>query len=84
MTQQIDSNNFNATEELNTIQQLRATIRRKPYHKSRLKPHQAELVKLREAGGSFGDLQTWLRVKKRIKVDRSTIKRFLDKIKKDA
>lgn len=53
--------------------------RRRTWSKSVLLGLLSELVLLRRNGATFGDLQHWLRHEKRIKVHRSTIKRFLDK-----
>lgn len=66
-----------ATEALADIQARRAVTRKAGYHRSRLDRYRAELVQLHLAGGSLADLQLWLRTKKRTKVERSTIQRFL-------
>ena len=79
MTQQLKGDKFNATEELDEIRRIREIARRSAYRKSRLRRHQEELIQMREKGASFADLQTWLRVKKRISVARSTVQRFLAK-----
>lgn len=53
---------------------------RTTWGKSRLAKHRAELVKLRQAGGSFGDLVHWLKKEKRVTVDRTTVMRYLEKL----
>jgi hypothetical protein len=74
--------NFDAAGTLDEIRDARAVRRkRRTWGKSRLVPHQAELVKLRAEGASFEDLAFWLLKNKRMKVDRSTVRRFLDKSK---
>ncbi len=48
---------------------------------SQLERHKADIIKLRQQGASFGDIQYYLRAisTPRLSVARSTIKRFLDK-----
>ena len=71
---------FDASATLTAIREARAVRRhRRTWGASRLAPHRAELVKLRLAGGSFADLAHWLLKEKRIKVERSTVRRFLKK-----
>jgi len=71
---------FDATAALAAVRQARAERKRRcTWGKSRLTPHRAELVKLRAEGASFGDIAYWLRKNKRIKVDRSTVRRYLAK-----
>ena len=71
---------FDASATLDSIRKARAVRRhRRTWGKSRLSPHRAELTKLRAEGASFSDLAFWLRKEKRIKVDRSTVRRFLEK-----
>ena len=72
---------FDPTATLALVQAQRAAAKRRTtWGKSRLVPHRAELVKLRQAGGSFVDLQQWLRKQKRVKVDSSTVRRFLQQL----
>jgi hypothetical protein len=74
-------NQFNAAEELCKVQEARAVRRRRStWGKSKLSKYQAELVQLRQAGAKYADLQFWLRKEKRVKVDRSSIMRFLKKL----
>ncbi len=68
---------LNAQIELMEIRQIRRTARRKPYRVSRLNRYRAELVALRQAGASYPDLVTWLRIKKRKVVAHTTVMRFL-------
>lgn len=69
---------FDASAELAAVQAARQVARRRiTWGRSRLLPHRAELVQLRQAGASFADLAMWLRKQKRIKVDRSTVRRYL-------
>jgi hypothetical protein len=49
------------------------------WSKSILVKFKSELALLQESGATLGDMQYWLRLSKRVKVHRSTIKRFLDK-----
>lgn len=63
-------------EELDRIRRRRAANRRQSYQRSRLDPHRAELVALRRAGASLGELREWLR-ERGVRVARSTIMRAL-------
>lgn len=72
---------FDAAAELSKVRQLRSIAkRRRTWGKSRLVPHRAEMVKLRNAGASFADIQLWLRKERRIKVVESTVRRYLQKL----
>jgi len=68
---------FDATTELQRIRDIREVARRKLYRKSRLDKYRAELVAMRRAGGSAADLAEWLRVTHRVKINRSSVDRFL-------
>jgi hypothetical protein len=68
---------FNPLQELKKVKEIRAIHRRKQYRKSRLERYRLELVLMRRAGGSCQDLSTWLRLKHRLKINRSTIDRYL-------
>lgn len=71
---------FNASNELAVIRATRKVRRRRrTCEKSVLSKYVVELNRLKESGGSVGDLQVWLRLEKRIIVERSTIWRFLNK-----
>ncbi len=72
---------FDASATLAAIREARAVRRhRRTWGASRLAPHRSELVKLRLAGGSFADLAHWLLKQKRVKADRSTVRRYLSKL----
>ena len=68
---------FDAVAELQRIRTLREEARRKLYRKSRLDKYRAELVAMRQAGASAADLAEWLRVAHRVKMNRSSVDRFL-------
>lgn len=71
---------FSADAVVSQIRDARAVrSRRRTWGKSRLHKHLAEIVKLREAGATYVDLQYWLRKEKRVKIDRSNIMRFIKK-----
>ena len=72
---------FDAGAVLTAIKAHRAMAKhRSTWGRSRLVKHRAELVHMRQQGASFGDLVVWLRKEKRLKVERSTVKRYLDKL----
>jgi hypothetical protein len=68
---------FNPVAELAVIKEKRAMMRRKVYRKSKLEKYRAELVALRQAGASSQDLATWLKMKHRLKIHRSSVDRYL-------
>jgi len=68
---------MNATDELAAIRARRRDLRRVAYRHSKLTRYRAELVELRQAGASYRELARWLRVKKRRRIDPTTIRRFL-------
>jgi len=71
---------FKAANELAKIREDRKMLRKRcTWGKSKLTKYRAELIKLRESGASYGDLEYWLRNKKRVKIDCSNIQRFLKK-----
>lgn len=73
---------FVAEEVLSKIKDARAVRRKRcTWGISKLNKYLTEVIQLSGNGASFADIQFWLRKEKRIKVDRSTIKRFLDKNK---
>lgn len=74
------ADDFNASAELAAIKAHRSMARRKRYRSSVLMPHRCELVALRRAGATIGDLAIWLRLQKRLKVATSTISRYLRKL----
>ena len=71
---------FDPIHVLNNIRTSRTLARRRRYTKSKLERYRAELVGLRNAGASLSDLAYWLRKEKRMKVQRTTIQRYLDKL----
>ena len=72
---------FDPAATLAAVREHRAEAkRRRTWGRSRLTPYRAELVKLRQAGGSFADLTIWLRTKKRVKMDTSSVRRYLQKL----
>lgn len=72
---------FDPAAALAAVREHRAAAkRRRTWGKSRLVPHRAELVKLRAAGASFAELAEWLRREKRVKMDASSVRRFLQKL----
>ena len=73
-------NSFDAEGILLGIRESRSVRRRRAtWGKSKLNKFLSELIQLRAASASYADIQYWLRKEKRMKVDRSTIKRFIDK-----
>ena len=75
-----DDATFNAEEEVKRVRARRAEARRKLYRKSSLGKHRAELVALRKAGASLSDLVEWLRKNCRLRIHRSSIGRYLNKL----
>ena len=72
---------FDPDAALAALREHRAAAkRRRTWGKSRLVPYRAELVKLRAAGASFTELAEWLRREKRVKMDPSSVRRFLQKL----
>lgn len=71
------SESFDPKAELEAVRARRAMQRRKQYRQSKLDRYRAELVALRQTGASSQDLATWLRMKHRLKIHRSSIDRFL-------
>lgn len=58
--------------------------KRRTWGESKINKYIVELIRLREAGGSYAQLAFWLRKEKRIKIHRSSIKRALDKFEQIA
>lgn len=71
---------FDAEKEVATMKARRADMRRKRWRLSKLMKYRTELVAMRRAGGTYRDLQLWLRVRKRTRVSDTTIQRFLSKL----
>jgi hypothetical protein len=73
---------FVPVEVLSKVRADQAVRRkRRSWGKSKIYKYIMELNELKEAGGSYAQLQFWLRKEKRIKIHRSNIKRALDKFK---
>lgn len=71
---------FNAQDVLLAVRTARAVRqRRSTWGKSKLNKYLTELLQLKQAGASYADMEFWLRKEKRLKTDRSNIKRFMDK-----
>lgn len=71
---------FNAQTVLTAVREQRAVRRRRcTWGKSKLNKYLSELIQLKERGASYADMEYWLRKEKRLKINRSSIKRFLDK-----
>ena len=65
-------------QQLEAVQEERATARRQRFSRSRIDRYRAELETLAAEGASLRDLQRWLRKHKRVVVSHTTIKRRLD------
>ena len=70
---------FDTENKLIELKQQTKVIRKKRFTRSRLDKHSAELLSLYKAGASIAELQRWLRAN-RIKVEHSTVSRWLDKM----
>lgn len=72
---------FDAAAALSAIRARRAeTKRRRTWGKSRLIPHRAELVAMRRAGATYAELVLWLRTERRVKINESSVRRWLQKL----
>ncbi len=69
-----DDIKFDPVMELALVRQRHKSA---AFRTSKLFPYLAELVQLRQAGGSYQELQEWLELKHNIKVEVSTVFRFL-------
>ncbi len=68
--------------ELAQVKKMRKEQRkRRTWSISKLTKFYGELARLQSAGGTYADLQIWLSQNRRVKVERSTILRFLKKMK---
>jgi len=76
----MDNDKFDASKELAKIKEFRCITRRKRSRFSKLMPFRKELVELRRAGATIGDLVIWLRKNKRLRVAASTVSRYLQKL----
>jgi len=68
---------FNATDELQQIREIITVGKRKKYRKRKLDKYHAEVFLLRSSGATLAEIKHWLRIRKKLKVARSTIHRFL-------
>ncbi len=73
----LSSEQFDPVAELQHIRMRRDESRRKRFAKSKCDKYRAELVAMRQAGASAADLVEWLRLRHRIKINRSSVDRFL-------
>ena len=72
---------FDAESALAKVKAHRKTAKRRTtWGKSKLVQHRAEMVKLRQAGASFADIQHWLRKECQIKTAESTVRRYMQKL----
>lgn len=74
------SDDLDPAAELAAIHRRRSIARRKPYQRSKLARHRAELVALRRAGASYPDLVTWLRTRHQMTVAHTTVLRYLQSL----
>jgi uncharacterized Fe-S cluster-containing radical SAM superfamily protein len=77
---QQEKETFDAQREVDRVRTLRAKARRRRYQRSRLDRYRAELVAMKRAGASCGDLAVWLRVTHRCIINRSSVDRYLKKL----
>lgn len=72
---------FDPADELQKIRELRQQRQRRRYWRGRsqLDAHSAKLLALHDQGGSANDLRVWLKEHHKLRVDRSTICRWLQK-----
>lgn len=67
-----------AAQALADLRADRAATRKSRYDKrSKLMQYRTELVALRKAGGSYRELVRWLRKAHRLKIDHTTVRRYL-------
>lgn len=71
---------FNAPEILQQLRQRQAIKRRRQFRHSRLMRVRAELVALRQAGGSYRELAAWLRQSHHIKIAHTSVMRYLTQL----
>lgn len=72
---------FDPANELKKVRELRQKRQQLRYWRGRsqLDTHSAHLLALHDAGGSANDLRVWLQEHRKLKVDRSTVCRWLQK-----
>ena len=66
-----------ASTILDTMRARRDAVRKQRYRSSKLTRYRAELVILRQAGASYRELAHWLSRDHRLRVNHSTIRRYL-------
>jgi hypothetical protein len=66
---------FDAEAEVLKLKQLKKTISKKRYSRSKLDKYSDELKSMKSAGATYADLQRWLQAR-RIKVVWSTVQRW--------
>jgi hypothetical protein len=71
-------NDFDVNSEINTLKIQTKMSRKKRYGKSRLDKYKSQLNVIHNNGATIVELQRWLR-RKRIKVEWSTVSRWLTK-----
>jgi hypothetical protein len=62
------------SEQINDIQIQRKTNAKRKFRKSRLDKHRADLIELKNIGGSWQDLTDWLLKYKRVKITKSAVR----------
>lgn len=72
---------MNIEEEVARLKTQSRLLRKRSYsrRKSRLDRYGGEIVALRKAGATYTEIQRWLR-ERRIKVHRSTVSRYIEKM----
>ena len=73
---------FDANQELKKIRDKKHLYIQKVYETSKLEKLNGEIIKLRQAGGTYQEISDWLNTlppEKRIKAHPSTIMRYLKK-----
>ena len=73
---------FDAEKEVAEIKELRKIQRPIQYRQrvSKLTPLTGELLSLRQAGATLGDLKMWLQKRVNIEITTASISRFLSKV----
>ena len=68
---------FDPIGTLQAVKEHRAMRRRQQFRKSKLDRFRAEIVALKKSGASGQDIVTWLKMKHRLKINRSSVVRYL-------
>lgn len=71
---------FDAAQSLQVIRTYRTVCKQKAYQQSCLHKYRAELVALKQHGGSWRELALWLKQHKRRQISHTTIMRYLKKL----